>query len=484
MRRIRRRKAVFMPMFPYRLVALAGALLLVAPQAPVIAGERATLQVEPADSLADTPYRVLVRDARPGARIVLTARFQDRQPEPQTWTAIGTYRADRRGRLDTATASSIDGTYSGVVPGGLACTALPVPPAELDAYMEGGLRPRRPSFKGAESYSVEVTATVDGTPLAPLTIERRLKASGLTEVEVDDGAVQGVYIEPATPARGIPVLVVGGSEGGVPRSGAIRMASRGHPALAIAYFNYKNLSPTLTDIPVEVFGEGAAWLARRTGVERVALMGTSRGSEAVQLAAAHFPEHVAGVIAFVPSPVVVGPFEPDLRNVPSWRVGGQPVPQLPVPDAYSGPAIEKPPGLDGSAVLLPAWKDPAAFRAAATPLERIDAPMLVIGAGADAMWPSGYGAQAIADRMAALGKRRLVELHVYPDAGHGISAIGSANRMTHFLYHSVAKMWLLSGGTAEANCQASFDSWAAINRFLDRLAVPGSTVPQGTGDGR
>jgi pimeloyl-ACP methyl ester carboxylesterase len=460
----------------YRSLRVA-ALACTAPLA--IAAGTPQMTVEPADGLVDQPLRVRIVGAEPGAKVSITAELDDEQAPAQHWTAVGAYRADAKGRVDSARSASTGGSYDGILAGGLSCSALPVPRAELPAYLEqlgrtGGRT--TPLLDQRDSFAVTVSATVDGRPIGRQTIVRRYAAAGVRTTEVAEGRVNGHYFEPAR-ATGIPVVVIGGSGGGVPRAQAALLASRGHPALALAYFNYKGLKPALVEIPIETFDDGARWLANKRGAKRVALIGTSRGSEAVQLTAAHFPEQVAGIVAYVPAPLIHGGFGPGVgAGQSAWTLGGRDIEFVRFPEADGRPATETraiagkaPPGYAGSPVFMSQWANPAAYERSATPLDRIAVPMLLLGGEADAMWPSAFGAEKIRERLTALGKGKLVEVHNYPHAGHSLSRVGIANAMSSSSVHPVSKLWSTTGGEAEANCAASYDAWARVLDFLARL---------------
>jgi hypothetical protein len=66
---------------------------------------------------------------------------------------------------------------------------------------------------------------------------------------------------------GPPVLVFGGSGGGLMTSAAL-LAARGYPSLALAYFKAPGLPQTLHNIPLEYFAKAeypARWSTRRPG---------------------------------------------------------------------------------------------------------------------------------------------------------------------------------------------------------------------------
>ena len=79
----------------------------------------------------------------------------------------------------------------------------------------------------------------------------------------------------------VPVLLIGGSEGGLSMTGeAALLASHGYPALDVAYFGAYGLPRSLERIPLEYFVRVARWLDRRPGVDghRLVVYGVSRGT--------------------------------------------------------------------------------------------------------------------------------------------------------------------------------------------------------------
>jgi len=132
-------------------------------------------------------------------------------------------------------------------------------------------------------------------------------------------------------------------------------------------------------------------------------------------------------------------------------------------------AGRSPPGYSERAVFAAEWTKPSSYEEGATPLDRINVPILAIGAGRDAWWPSDLGAAKIKERMTAFGKGDLVEVQIYPDAGHNISRPGIANLISGYSVHRVSRLWSQSGGIPEATCSAGYDAAARTLRFLARF---------------
>lgn len=231
--------------------------------------------------------------------------------------------------------------------------------------------------------------------------------------------------------QGSAVLVLGGSEGGIAsaRRHAASLARSGINGLAVAYFGVRGMPSTLMDIPLEYFGAAIAWLKAQPEVdaEQVGLLGISRGSEAALLAALTINTKIAAVVCAMPSNVVVGSWPPGSA---AWTWKGKPLPHV----CHHGPHAADP------LVHLP--------------VERIDAPVLLIGAGNDAVWPSSDMATALyaRRRLSVWGKRDV--LLQYPNASHRSGRL-------------VPATWEPDNPTATADAAARRDAWPRVLKFFN-----------------
>ena len=445
------------------------------------AAELPQLGVTPASGLIDAPFHVTVRNVLPGSRVKVSAARPD--VHGRTWTAVAEYSADVDGRVDADTFPSLSGSYEGVSPHGLWCSALPVAPDRLSAYLAD--LPKHPELGTAPSldvrgiYTVTLTASIDGATVATATAARTYAAGIVPEEVTSAGGVRGLFFAPpAHETHGIPVVVVAGSGGGLPDVQAALLASHGHPALAQGIFGYKDLPSTLRAIPLETFRAGARWLEERTGTHRVAIMGTSRGSEAAGLAASYFPKDFAAAIVYVPSHLSNGAFGTGVKDVEAaWTYEGKPIPadqgETDSNNADDAMRSTQPPGFVGTPYYLKTWSDPAISSTLGIPFERMDGPVLAIGGGADQMWPSFIGAEQIQRRLAAHGEADRAEIHIYPGAGHLVSRVGSGGPFSSFVFHPVAKDFEATGGLPNANCEGSYDAWQKVLQFLAKVKPRG-----------
>ena len=448
------------------------AALALATAHPVHAEPR--ISVTPTDGVFDEPFDVRLEGAPPNERISIRVIRTD--ADQTDWTTTGVFRSDGAGRVEAAAMPSLGGNYRGISPHGLLCSALPEGTSEFDAYIEQlKANPRLPRFFPAplEATAIRIEATVDNEVIATATASRAYAVGVSGEEIATPEGVRGVYFAPAegVPSR-TPVMILNGSGGGIRRSDAARLASHGHPALALAIYNYGDLPKTLEAYPIERIADGARWLASRTGQEEVAAIGVSRGSEAVAHAAIAFPELFSGVVLSVPSHLAdAGALAPDAElGDGAWTIGGQAFPVTDLGFWTDDPRIAEQaqtlPGYNATGLVLGEWGSDEFEDKYGIAFERIDAPVLVIAAAEDHIWPSWVSAERIMQRFERAGKGDQVEVRVYPGAGHTIVAPGFGGPLSMFAYNPSIPGFIDFGGTPNGNCDAAFESSRAILAFL------------------
>ena len=187
------------------------------------------------------------------------------------------------------------------------------------------------------------------------------------------------------------MIAIGGAAGGLRTTRIARgLASRGYPALALAYMSQPGLPGRNDDIDVAYFAHAARWLARQPGVDpqRIVIMGGSFGGEAALLAASLYPTLFHGAIGLVPRSYVD----------PGWKRNGE---RLPI-------------GMD-------------------IPVAKIAGPVLVIGAGRDQVWESADAVRQIAQTLRDAKFPFHHEEIVHEHAGHEIGSAMLSPEVLHFL---------------------------------------------------
>ncbi|WP_313536070.1 acyl-CoA thioester hydrolase/BAAT C-terminal domain-containing protein [Sphingomonas sp.] len=283
-------------------------------------------------------------------------------------------------------------------------------------------------------------------------------------VDVREDGIIGRFEAAPDAHAATAVLLLGGSEGGLPPAkDAEDLARAGHPVLALAYFKSwqgkpEGLPATLKAIPLEYFFRAIDWLKRQPQVDprHIVVIGQSRGAELALLLASLRPD-LAGVIAFAPSDRVwsgLSTFGLRLaEQPPAWTLGGKAVP-------YQQVAAET------GAPMRAGFEHALEVPAARIRMERIRGPVLLFSSKSDAIWPSTSFADGAAAALAKRPNKAPVDNVQYDDASHLL--MGTGPGMTTLQVPGTS-FRIEFGGTAEATAKARALAWAATKRFLDRL---------------
>ena len=404
-----------------RLLALA-LVLAAALCAGCGSADRPKLTVSPRTSLVDAPLSIRLDGAPPGALVTLTLRENG-------WTSHAVFRADAHGRVDPSLQAPVRGSYAGVGPMGLFWS------------LHGSDAALGPWFGG----NATLVATVGKRTLASEAFERLDHATGVVSRDLSvrgAGFYARYFAPPPGNDRHVPVLIFGGSEGGLSTTlDAALLASHGFPTLSLAYFAAPGLPANLERIPLEYFVRAARWLDRRPGVDasRLVVIGGSRGAEAALLLASFYPRLFAGVIGLSPSAFVKQGYNPKLlnTNVAAWTLRGRPI----------------------------VYRSAAHPRAGAIPVQRLTADVL-LSAGLEDQLTLGYGEeQTITKSLRKLRGRRIVTL-VYEHAGHLVDTPVPYLPWGDTFYDAALGVQETLGGTPFGNAAARADEWPRMLAFV------------------
>ena len=243
------------------------------------------------------------------------------------------------------------------------------------------------------------------------------------------------------------VIYLGGSSGGLHEERAEILASHGFTTLALAYFAFEDLPPTLNQIPIEYFEKAIERVSAESGIEKVALWGGSRGGELALLLGTLFPKKIAAIAAHVPSNVVFSSFNQE--NSPAWTYRGKAVtPIAPFQFTQEHRGDSEKTAISVTDCFLKSMKDRDAYKAAQIPVEKLKCPLLLISAGDDKMWPSKLFAKQIEERLIQYQSPIHCTHFSYNDVGHAPSK-GDVG------FHPIHGRWFAFGGKTQENKKAA-----------------------------
>lgn len=394
--------------------------------------QTATLTVTPAALLTDERFQISIEGLTPGQDVTIRA-----DGNGGAWHSSAEFRSDDHGRVNVSDPMRLVWSASGERP-----------PAG------GGVDPRW-----------TFTAEAGGRVIAAQTIVRRPVAAGVRIVPVRERGLVGTAYYPPGTERRPAMIVLPGSQGGIPLPGAHAggLASRGYVVLALAYFNAEGLPPLLQNIPLEYFATAVEWLKSQDAVDatRVGLMGTSRGGELALLLGATYPSMFRVVVANVPSSVV-WPGLSDDSAAPAWTLNGQPVPAVPARFTSADRS------LSSRERFSRRMQDRTSVARAEIPVERINGPLLMFSGKDDQLWPSDIFCARIVERLRARRFTHPVEHYSYEHAGHQIARpFVPTSDVRQVRIHPVSKRAIMTGGTPEGQARANEASWEKLLAFLE-----------------
>jgi dienelactone hydrolase len=278
-------------------------------------------------------------------------------------------------------------------------------------------------------------------------LEQAAVAEGVERVIIRYGDLRGTLFWPPGSDRQHPgVLVLGGSEGGLPTRRAAWLASHGFTAFALAYFRYEDLPKDLAGIPLEYFGRALSWMANRPEIagDRIAVMGVSRGAELALQLGSMFPR-IRAVVAYSPA------------NVRYPACCGF----TPVPFAWTWNGN----GLAFRPVRPRAALTDMAMRAEIE-VERVQGPLLLISGGADRVWDSKSMADSIVARLKRHNFTYNIEHLNYAHAGHAAGRPEIVPAWQGAVRNPTSGNDVEMGGTPKGNAESSLDASPKVIEFL------------------
>jgi dienelactone hydrolase len=398
-----------------------------------------TLEVSPHRVMIDQPASIRATGCQPNERLTIQAELID--GADARWTSQAEFIADPQGIIDTSRQPAVAGSYKEVSSMGLIWSMKP--------SSSGTDRYQPPRDFGVQTIDFRLIrgGTRGSAQLAATSMEQVSLAEGVERVRLYDGSLRGTLFLPPgnTPHPG--VLVLGGSEGGMPARRAAWFASHGYAALALAYFRFDDLPRELAGIPLEYFGQALSWMAHRPEIvsDRIAVTGVSRGGELALQLGSMYPA-IKALVAYVPANVRYGACCGATYAPYAWTWQGV------------GLAFH-------STRVVTAGPTESPMRTVIH-AEQTRGPILLISGTDDRIWDSSSMADSVAARLKQFKFAYQVEHLKYPHAGHGAGRPEIVPAWQGWTRNPTSGREVEMGGTPKGNAESSLD---AIPKVLDFL---------------
>ncbi|XP_076850594.1 acyl-coenzyme A thioesterase 1-like isoform X1 [Brachyhypopomus gauderio] len=417
------------------------------------------LSIKPTRGLVDEKLQIVVKNLRPKQEVTLHSRHQSEDKD--FWEAFGHYVSDANGTVSVVKDASVSGTYVGVESMGLMWSLRPVPGSRT------GLRLRKKDVLSPRVFHISV---YDGhvsqgfaqlTALVSLVIERWYMAPGVRRVDIREKGVRGTLFIPPGPGPFPGVLDMWGGGGGLVEYRSALLASHGFTSMALEYLFPGELRKIKADM--NYFEMAYQILQNHAMVrrDRLALFGLSFGASVTFTMAANskvIKPQCCVCINGSHIPVVTKSLDETFDDVTKY------VNKIRVENNQ----------IIWRDIILPIPTDPSLK----VDVGQITCPVLLVVGGDDQSWPTLESAEDIQQIMEKAGNRHLLQVLIYPEAGHLIEPPYTPHhRATNFIVQeSKEKVVLLWGGQTKPHADAQEDSWEKILAFLQQHLY--HTTPQ------
>ncbi|XP_076850577.1 peroxisomal succinyl-coenzyme A thioesterase-like [Brachyhypopomus gauderio] len=286
-------------------------------------------------------------------------------------------------------------------------------------------------------------------------------APGVRRVDIREKGVRGTLFIPPGPGPFPGVLDMWGGGGGLVEYRSALLASHGFTSMALEYLSPRKLNKTKADI--NYFEMAYQILQNHAMVQRdrLALFGLSFGTSVTLSMAANskvIKPQCCVCVNGSHTPVVTKSWDETFDNVTKC------VNKMRVENNQ----------LIWRDIILPIPTDPSLK----VDVGQITCPVLLVVGGDDQSWPTLESAEDIQQIMEKAGNLHLLQVLIYPEAGHLIEPPYTPHhRATNFiLQDGKEKVLLLWGGQTKPHADAQEDSWEKILAFLQQHLY--HTTPQ------
>jgi dienelactone hydrolase len=393
-----------------------------------------TIEVHPARALIDEPAAVRAGGCQPGEKVTIHGELID--GAGARWASEAEFIADAQGVVDTSKQAPVTGSYQEISALGLVWSMKPAG--------SGAGRYNPPRDLGAQT--VEFRLIRNAAVVSTTHLEQIAVTDFVGQVSLHEGALRGLLFVPPGMGPHSAILVLGGSDGGIPARRAAWFASHGYATLALAYIRFDDLPRELAGIPLEYFSQALVWMARRPEIipDHIAVSGTARGAEvALQLGSMY--SAIKAVVAYVP-PNVRFPACCGGSTFPAWTWQGK--------------------GLGFSRIGRNGR--PQSDLRSEIAVENTHGPILLISGSDDTVWNSSAMTELLVRRLQLGHFAYEIDRLNYPHAGHIAGRPEIIPGLQNWARNPFSNRDTEMGGTPSGNAQSSLDAAPKVLQFLAR----------------
>ncbi|KAK6023707.1 Acyl-CoA thioester hydrolase / Bile acid-CoA amino acid N-acetyltransferase, partial [Ostertagia ostertagi] len=252
-----------------------------------------SLYVDVHDSMQNERLHIRAAHLAPNGIYKLVLRLKHKFG---THMSYAVFKADSAGEIDVPTAKPLRGSYSEADPMGLFMSIEPCEDFPFGGYLR--CTPPIPFIYNLINFMVKMPLYDLSVCWTPVIVNWRWYRSrkhwmhpNLERIEIEEDGFCGTLFKPPGDGPFPAVIDISGTGGGLHEHKGSMLASEGFVVLCVAFFQYKNLVETLSEVDLEYFERPIKWIKRQPfTTDRLGIQGVSFGATIVLLLATRFPQ--------------------------------------------------------------------------------------------------------------------------------------------------------------------------------------------------
>lgn len=306
------------------------------------------------------------------------------------------------------------------------------------------------------------------------------KIPKITKETIINSNISCTFYTPLILKSSIPVICLGGSEGGIPDYWAELISQQGNfITCALGYFACNQRPSLLEDINLEYFLNAIEFIKKKYNTEKIIVIGMSRGGELALLLGSLYPNLFQKIIAIAPSSIINGGFP--YPNHSAWLInntiisfagGLSNIKNITEKEDLnyaikkklikSHSNTEQNPFIIADLFKARFEKYIIKLEEVSIKVENINCPLLLFSGEDDKIWPSHFYCNKIIERLLKY-QSNIKNHHIsYSEVGHGVLLAYDLP-----IWHRIGEFWCTLGGNPIKNKAANKDCLKKIIEFIE-----------------